>query len=98
MESISFGWLFAKTVLAMVAVILLAIWGIRYLMPRLHGLKARSGSALHILERFGLEPRKVLYIVQVGKRRILLGVTDHQINKLADLDAADLENLGESQK
>lgn len=86
MEGLSFGWLFVKTIIAMVVVILLALWGIRHWMPRLHGLRPRPDSVIHILERFGLEPRKALYIIKVGKKQMLLGVSENQISKLADLD------------
>ena len=90
MEGLSFGWLFVKTIIAMIAVIALAIWGIRHWMPRLQGLRPRPDSVIQILERFGLEPRKALYIIQIGKKRLLLGVSENQINKLADLDRSDV--------
>lgn len=88
---LSLGWLFAKTLIAMVVVVLLAIVFLRYLLPRWHRFQPNPKSKLRILERFGLEPRKALYIVQVGKKRALVGTSDHAIAKLMDLDAEDFE-------
>lgn len=84
-EGLSFGWLFVKTILAMMLVIGLAIFLIRYLLPRIQGVGNPRAGNIKILERFGLEPRKVLYIVEVEKQKILIGTTDHQITKLMDL-------------
>lgn len=84
-EGLSFGWLFVKTILAMAVVIALAIFLIRYLLPRIHGTGTTRTGNIKVLERFGLEPRKVLYIVEIEKKKILIGTTDHQITKLMDL-------------
>lgn len=88
---LSFGWLFVKTIVAMVIVIGLAFVVLRYLLPRFHGVARSSGSRIKILERFGLEPRKGLYIVQVGEKAALIGTSDHSVNKLMDLEAKDLK-------
>lgn len=88
---ISFGWLFFKMILATLVVIGLAFWVLRYWLPRLQGYRPKGDSRVQILERLPLEPRKALYIIQVGKKRALVGTTDHQVNKLMDLEEEDLK-------
>ena len=87
---ISFGWLFVKTIIAMVIVIGLAFVVLRYVLPRFQGAHRFSNSRIKILERFGLEPRKGLYIVKVGGKTALIGTSDHAVNKLMDLEEKDL--------
>lgn len=82
---LSYGWLFIKTILAMVIIIGLAIVVIRYVLPRLTWGRGQSGSSIRIIERAGLEPRKGLYLIEVEGKRILIGTTDQRITKLMDL-------------
>lgn len=89
---ISFGWLFVKTILAMVVVIALALVLIRFILPKFRWSSRGYASRIKILDRFGLEHRKGLFIIQVGKKTALIGTSDHQVNKLMDLDPEDLEN------
>jgi flagellar biogenesis protein FliO len=86
----SLGWLFVKTLIAMVIVIALAFICIRYLLPRLQMAKQRGKSRIQIIERIGLEPRKALYIIKVGNKAAVVGSSDHNLSKLIDLDADDL--------
>ncbi|MBI2339099.1 MAG: flagellar biosynthetic protein FliO [Deltaproteobacteria bacterium] len=88
---ISFGWLFVKTIAAMAVVIGLAFLLLRYVLPRFYGTVRSGGSRIKILERFGLEPRKGLYIVRVGNKQALIGTSDHSVNKLMDLEESDLK-------
>lgn len=91
---LSFGWLFLKTIIAMVIVIVLAFVFIRYIMPRLQlGRKGwRRGSSIKIIERTGLDPRKALYIIQVGRKIALIGTSDNSVNKIMDLEEKDIED------
>ena len=88
---ISFGWLFIKTIAAMVVVIGLAFVVLRYVLPRFRWQQKGGASRIKVLERFGLETRKGLYIVQVGGKTALIGTSDHAINKLMDLETSDLK-------
>lgn len=90
-EGLDFGWLFLKTVAAMVLIIGLAILFIRYVMPRLQVGQLRSGKNIQIIERSGLEPKKGLYIIRVGSKLALVGTTEHAIGKIFDLEESDLK-------
>lgn len=90
---ISFGWLFVKTLVAMIIVIVLAFVFIRYIMPRLHwGRGLRKGSNITILERQALEARKHLYLVRVGRKTVLIGTADQRISKIMDVETEEIEN------
>jgi flagellar biogenesis protein FliO len=43
-------------------------------------------SSLRIIGRCHLEPRRSIYIVEVGERFFLIGVGDGPVNLLAELD------------
>ena len=82
---LSYGWLFIKTILAMVVILGGAIFVIRYVLPRLTWGRGSTGSSIKIIERAGLEPRKGLYLIEVEGKRILVGTSDQRITKLMDL-------------
>lgn len=89
---ISFGWLLVKTVGAMVVIIALAFVVIRYVFPLFRWPAGRVGrSQIRIIDRAGVDHRKALVIVKVGKKTALLGVTDQNVNKIMDLEEKDLE-------
>lgn len=91
---LSFGWLFLKTMLAMVFVIALAFVSIRYLVPRMHASRVKSIGNIEILDRIALEPRKNLFVIRVGDKHALIAVSEQGIAKLMDLTAQDIEDSG----
>ena len=90
MESLSFGWVLIKTILAMSFILALAYVVIRYLFPLFRMGAQTKGSRIKIIDRAGLEPRRALYIVQIGKKTVLLGTSEHGLSKLMDLQEGDL--------
>ena len=92
---LSFGWLFFKTIVAMVLVIGLAFLTIRYVLPKIHLNRFRGSGNIRIIDRTGLEPRKNLYIVEVGTKLALVGTSEHGIEKLLDLDPSDVKENNE---
>lgn len=84
-EPVSFGWLFARTIVAMIAVVVLAIWGLKYVLPKILQVKRRAGSKITVLDCQPLESRKSIYIVKIEDKKIAIGVSEHSINKICDL-------------
>jgi len=82
----SFTWLVLQTLLILAAVCLLAYLLLRWGMRRFQGGPAGAGSALKVLDRLPLEPRRALYVVEVGNRILLLGTSEQQTTLLAELD------------
>ncbi len=77
--------LFYRTMVAVVFVIVLgaaAIYVSRKLLPKIAGL---PGKEIRVVETVHLGPRKAVHLLQIGHRRILVGSTNENITKLADL-------------
>ena len=49
------------------------------------GKKIVNQIDLHVISKISLQPKSHLYLVKAGENTLLLGVTDHNINTLADL-------------
>lgn len=79
----------AVTLLAFLAVILLAWLGARWLLRRLYGPGA-GGGRVRVLERVPLEPRRTLYLVEAGEKLLLVGVTEHDIRVLGEFKRDEL--------
>jgi flagellar biosynthetic protein FliO len=72
---------------ALVVAVVLAILVLRYALPRLSfANKFKSDGPIKIVSRMSLGQKQHLYLVKVAERSILLGVTDHSINKIAEFD------------
>jgi flagellar biogenesis protein FliO len=88
---VSFGWLFFKTMAVLIFVIVLAIVVIRVVFPKLQGKVFQGRSSIRILDKLPLDARKSLWVVQVGKKMALEGLSEQGVTKILDLDETDLE-------
>ncbi len=88
LPSISYGWLFAKMILAMIVIIALALVTLKYLLPRMIRLRQNGNSKITILDYQCLEPRRSVYILQIENKKVAVGVTENGISKICDLEAA----------
>jgi flagellar biogenesis protein FliO len=95
-SAVDFSWLFIKVVLAMVVVCLAAFAVIKYLLPRASFVKRARESKIEIIERFGLEPKKNLYILKVATKVILVGTTETSMSRLLELSEGDLKESHET--
>jgi len=59
-----------------------AIYTSRKLLPRITNL---PGKKIRIIETVHLGPRKAIHLVEIGNQRILVGSTNENIRKLADV-------------
>ncbi|MBX7149094.1 flagellar biosynthetic protein FliO [bacterium] len=88
----SFGWLLVKTLLALAFILALAFVFIRFLLPKLNfAQNIKQNVPVKILSRTGLEARKALYVIEVGKKKALIAATDHNVTKIFDLNDDDLK-------
>lgn len=88
--------LMARTALSL-GVVLLVIWGALVLLRRTTGSGGGSrASHIQVLDRTYLAPKRAVYVVQVGRRTLALGVTDSTISQLADLEEGDFPRAPES--
>ena len=73
-----------RIVLSLVAVLAL-IWAASYFLRKVSPKGARN-SAIQVLERSYIAPKKAIYLVQIGSRTLAVGVTDNGMSSLAELD------------
>jgi flagellar biosynthetic protein FliO len=78
----------------MVSVLFLAALGAggiyvsKRFLPKITNL---SGKEIRIVETVHLGPRKAVHLLEIGERRFLIGSTNENITKLADLTSAFTE-------
>ena len=85
-----YGAFLVQSLLALVAVCVLAWVVLRFGLRRLHAPQS-GASAIQIIARTTLEPRRTLYIVEAAGKTLLLGTTDNgPIATLAELDSSAL--------
>lgn len=88
-SSLSYGWLFAKMVSAMVIIIVLALVTIKYVLPRMIRMQRKADSRIQILDYQPLEQRKVVYLLKIDDKKVALAMTDQGAAKLCEWDNQD---------
>lgn len=72
-----------------------------YAMRVLSGRSGRGGfnsDTISVLHKTHIAPKKAIYVVKVGGKGMVVGVTDSQINHLSDLSEEELDALKSSEK
>jgi flagellar biogenesis protein FliO len=87
-------WLdYAKTLLVLVGICLLALVAVKVLLPRLTGFVTPSSSHIHVLARYPLEPRQTLYLVRTGKTVVLLAASAEAVHFMTTLNPEDFQDI-----
>jgi flagellar biosynthetic protein FliO len=79
---------FMVSVLFLVALGAGGIYISKRFLPKITNL---SGKEIRIVETVHLGPRKAVHLLEIGERRFLIGSTNENITKLADLTSAFTE-------
>src|SRR5690606_10831916 len=91
------GWDIALRLLLVLALLLiLAALGRRMAASRLYGMgtrRTRGEPVLRVLEALPLGPQRALYLIQVGDRGIVVGVTAQTVQLLLELRPEELAPL-----
>ena len=91
-SAVDFTWLFVKMLMILVVVVVIVIIMLRYGFPRLGFFKPfQKGRYFTVLGRYVLEPRKSLYLVNIGKRYLVIGTADHGINLITEVTKEEAE-------
>jgi flagellar biosynthetic protein FliO len=83
-SNIETGGLFLRMMLMVLMVICLgfaAVYLSKKLLPKLN----LPGKKIHVSETVHLGPRKALHLIEIGKQTFLIGSTNENITKLADV-------------
>ncbi|PIR17486.1 MAG: flagellar biosynthetic protein FliO [Deltaproteobacteria bacterium CG11_big_fil_rev_8_21_14_0_20_49_13] len=86
-SAVDFTFLFIKMIAALVVACTLAVIILKYAVPRLSFTKKLSAEGpIKILNRVSLGPKQHLFLVKIKEKCILLGVTDHSINRIDEVN------------
>ena len=81
---------YIAVLLALAGVLVLAYVTLKIGLPRLFGMSPPANAPMRVLARFPLEPRKTLYLMEMGSQVFLLASSD---NNVTYLTAVDPENV-----
>jgi flagellar biogenesis protein FliO len=85
-------WLdYARTLLVLVGICLLALVVVKVVLPRFTGFAASAPSHINVFARYPLEPRKTLYLVKTGKTVVLLAASGDAVHFMTTLNSEDFE-------
>ena len=83
--------LFFKFMVSVLFLVALGAGGIYISKRFLPKITNMAGKEIHIVETVHLGPRKAVHLLEIGERRFLIGSTNENITKLADLTSAFTE-------
>jgi flagellar biogenesis protein FliO len=82
---------YAKMLLILLGVCLLALVVVKLLIPRIAGLAPSTSNHIQLFARYPLEPRKMLYLVRAGKAVVLLASSGDSVHYMTSLSPEDFE-------
>jgi flagellar biogenesis protein FliO len=85
-------WLdYARTLLVLVGICMLALVVVKVVLPRFTGFAAPAPDHINVLARYPLEPRKTLYLVKTGKTVVVLATSGDAVHFMTTLNSEDFE-------
>ena len=95
--AVDFTWLFVKMLLVLGIVTVGAVLILKYAVPHIGVMKRfQQGRYFTVLGRYLLEPRKSLYLVNIGKRYLVIGVADHGISLVTEISEEEAKTGGQT--
>lgn len=89
-----FTLLFLKMLFALVVVSVVAVLVLRYVLPKLAwARKFQKTGNFELIDRFGLDFRRTIYLVRVGKKYLVLGGSEGGLHCLSELEPQELERI-----
>lgn len=87
-------WIDYLKLLAALGVVLTLAWAsARFAVPALFARRNTAGGLIRVRAACPLEPKKTIYLVQVGERTLCVGSTDNSLSLLATLEAGEMPPL-----
>lgn len=89
-NAVDFTWLFLRMMLVLGIVIIAAILILKFVVPKIGLAKHfQHGKIFSVIGRYVLEPKRSLYLVNVGKRYLVIGVSENAINLVTEISEED---------
>jgi flagellar biogenesis protein FliO len=76
---------YIAVLLALAGVLVLAYVTLKIVLPRIFGMKTSGGGPIRVLARYPLEPRKTLYLLEIGTQVLLLATSETGVTYLTAL-------------
>ena len=87
-----FTWQFLQMLFILLLVCIGAVLILKIFLPRFLGNKRfNKGGHFELIARYGLDVRRALYLVRVGKKYFVLGGAEQGLNLLAEVSKDELE-------
>jgi flagellar biosynthetic protein FliO len=68
----------------------LGYYSLRFVQNKVPGLKIPHGKQIHVIDRVALDPKRMMFVVNVGGRYWLLAATEDNVTTVAELSKDDL--------
>lgn len=86
-----FTWQFLNMLLMLLIVCVGAVVVLRFVLPRTMGNKKWNKEGhFELIARYGLDMRRALYLVRVGKKFFVLGGAEQGLHLLSEVSKDDL--------
>ena len=79
---------FVKVMAILGGIVALAFAGLKYVLPKVGGVRALRNDRIEVIARQPLEARKTLYVVRAGSRHLLLASSGDAVTVLSDLESS----------
>lgn len=87
-----FTWLFIQMLIVLVVVCAGAVLFLRYVLPKMAWAKKWQKTGLfELVDRFGIDHKRTVYLLKVGGRYLLLGGSEQSLSLLRELEEKDVE-------
>jgi flagellar biogenesis protein FliO len=76
---------YLEVLFVLAGVLLVAYAALRIGLPRFFGMRLPNNGPIQTVARYPLEPRKTLYLVNVGSQMFLVGTSENQVHYLTPI-------------
>jgi flagellar biogenesis protein FliO len=88
------GWLdYLKLMLILAGVLIVAFLTLRFWIPKLARVTRSNSGPIRVVTRFALEPTKTLYVLAVGRAKLLLASSEAGVQLIQSLADDDLDDV-----
>lgn len=89
-----FTWLFFKMIAGLVLVVGLAVFLLKYLLPKIRiGRRSRQPAWATVIDRIPLGPHTQLSLVKIAGRYFVLGTSEQSVNLIAEIPQSEGDKI-----
>lgn len=93
------GWLdYLRLMLVLGGVLIVAFFTLRFWLPKLASVNRNTSGPIQVITRFSLEPNKSLYVLAVGRSKILVASSEAGVQLIKPLTGDEFEEALNNKK